>query len=96
MFPEPHEQAKAIGIYAFVASAGGALGLAVLATVSAQQGSALTTAGQSNPASLTGGYHLAFRVLDRRGTRSGSHLCRHLFPFAAVSRRARHRHGIVT
>src|SRR6184192_2038351 len=27
MFPEPREQAKAIGIYAFVASAGGAVGL---------------------------------------------------------------------
>ena len=27
MFPEPHEQAKAIGVYAFVASAGGAVGL---------------------------------------------------------------------
>ena len=27
MFPEPREQAKAIGIYAFVASAGGSVGL---------------------------------------------------------------------
>src|SRR4051812_36999798 len=27
MFPEPREQAKAIGVYAFVASAGGAVGL---------------------------------------------------------------------
>jgi EmrB/QacA subfamily drug resistance transporter len=27
MFPEPHEQVKAIGVYAFVASAGGAVGL---------------------------------------------------------------------
>jgi MFS family permease len=27
MFPEPHDQAKAIGVYAFVASAGGAVGL---------------------------------------------------------------------
>ena len=27
MFPEPHEQAKAIGVYAFVASAGGSIGL---------------------------------------------------------------------
>jgi MFS family permease len=27
MFPEPREQAKAIGVYAFVASAGGAIGL---------------------------------------------------------------------
>ena len=27
MFPAPHEQAKAIGVYAFVASAGGAVGL---------------------------------------------------------------------
>ncbi len=29
MFPEPREQAKAIGIYAFVASAGGSIGLLV-------------------------------------------------------------------
>jgi EmrB/QacA subfamily drug resistance transporter len=29
MFPEPREQAKAIGVYAFVASAGGAVGLLV-------------------------------------------------------------------
>jgi EmrB/QacA subfamily drug resistance transporter len=27
MFPEPHEQAKAIGVYGFVASAGGSIGL---------------------------------------------------------------------
>ncbi len=27
MFPKPHEQAKAIGVYAFVASAGGSIGL---------------------------------------------------------------------
>ena len=27
MFPEPSEQAKAIGVYAFVASAGGSIGL---------------------------------------------------------------------
>ncbi|MEX1141583.1 MAG: DHA2 family efflux MFS transporter permease subunit [Thermoleophilaceae bacterium] len=27
MFPEPHEQAKAMGVYAFVASAGGSIGL---------------------------------------------------------------------
>ena len=29
MFPEPREQAKAIGVYAFVASAGGAVGLLI-------------------------------------------------------------------
>src|SRR5215208_3857554 len=29
MFPEPREQAKAVGIYAFVASAGGAVGLLI-------------------------------------------------------------------
>ena len=27
MFPEPREQAKAVGLYAFVASAGGSIGL---------------------------------------------------------------------
>src|SRR5207237_3328471 len=29
MFPEPREQAKAIGVYTFVASAGGSIGLLV-------------------------------------------------------------------
>src|SRR5215211_5962858 len=29
MFPEPREQAKAVGLYAFVASAGGAIGLLI-------------------------------------------------------------------
>ena len=29
MFPEPREQAKAIGVYGFVASAGGSIGLLV-------------------------------------------------------------------
>jgi MFS family permease len=29
MFPEPREQAKAIGVFAFVASAGGSIGLLV-------------------------------------------------------------------
>src|SRR5215207_1075589 len=29
MFPEPREQAKAVGVYAFVASAGGAVGLLI-------------------------------------------------------------------
>ena len=31
MFPKPHEQAKAISVYSFVASAGGALGLLLAA-----------------------------------------------------------------
>lgn len=33
MFPEPAEQAKAIGVYAFVASAGGSIGLLIGGTL---------------------------------------------------------------
>jgi hypothetical protein len=44
------------------AQVGGALGLAVLATVSAGRTSALTAAGDPTSAALTAGYHLAFWI----------------------------------
>jgi MFS family permease len=44
------------------AQVGGALGLAVLATVSAGRTSALAARGEGAAAALTGGYHLAFWI----------------------------------
>jgi hypothetical protein len=41
---------------------GGALGLAVLATLSASRTSKLLTSGHSTAAALTGGYQLAFWI----------------------------------
>ena len=58
----PGDAGLASGLVNTTAQFGGALGLAVLATVSAQRSSALTTAGRSDLASLTGGYHLAFWI----------------------------------
>jgi hypothetical protein len=44
------------------AQIGAALGLAVLATLSASRSATLTAAGEGLKAALTGGYHLAFWV----------------------------------
>jgi hypothetical protein len=44
------------------AQVGGALGLAVLATLSATRTEDLTAGGHSTAAALTGGYHLAFVI----------------------------------
>jgi EmrB/QacA subfamily drug resistance transporter len=41
---------------------GGALGLAVLATISASHTGALRSAGDSSATALTGGYHVAFKI----------------------------------
>jgi EmrB/QacA subfamily drug resistance transporter len=75
MFPEPREQAKAIGVYGFVASAGGSIGLLV--------GGALTQAINWHwiffvnlPIGLVTGF-LATRVLERDrgvGLRQGADL----------------------
>jgi predicted MFS family arabinose efflux permease len=54
----------ASGLVNTTAQVGGALGLAVLATVSAGRASALTARGESTSTALTSGYHLAFWIAD--------------------------------
>ena len=51
MFPEPREQAKAIGVYGFVASAGGSIGLLAggVLTRSAGTGSSSSTCPSASP-----------------------------------------------
>jgi EmrB/QacA subfamily drug resistance transporter len=58
----PQESGLASGIINTSFMMGGALGLAVLASLAASRTSDLLAAGESNPAALTGGYHLAFMV----------------------------------
>jgi MFS family permease len=58
----PQDAGLASGLANTTAQVGGALGLAVLATVSASRTSALTARGVPVPAALTGGYHLAFWI----------------------------------
>jgi EmrB/QacA subfamily drug resistance transporter len=52
----------ASGLVNTTAQVGGALGLAVLATVSATRSDDLIAAGEPTAAALTGGYHLAFTI----------------------------------
>jgi EmrB/QacA subfamily drug resistance transporter len=52
----------ASGLINTTAQVGGALGLAVLATLASTRSEDLLAAGDSVPAALTGGYHLAFVV----------------------------------
>ncbi|HTA15989.1 MAG TPA: MFS transporter [Solirubrobacteraceae bacterium] len=52
----------ASGLVNTTAQVGGALGLAVLATLSASRSARLIAHGQSTAAALTGGYHLAFWI----------------------------------
>ena len=57
---EPQESGLASGIINTSFMMGGALGLAVLASVAASRTSDLLAAGESEAAALTGGYHVAF------------------------------------
>ena len=59
---EPEESGLASGIVNTAFMMGGALGLAVLASLAASRTDTLTADGDSHLAALTGGYHAAFVV----------------------------------
>jgi EmrB/QacA subfamily drug resistance transporter len=58
----PQDAGLASGLVNTTAQIGGALGLAVLATLSTSRSNALTASGHSLASALTSGYHLAFWV----------------------------------
>jgi MFS family permease len=57
---EPQESGLASGVVNTAFMMGGAVGLAVLASVAASRTETLVDAGHSQAAALTGGYHVAF------------------------------------
>ena len=58
----PEESGLASGVVNTAFMMGGALGLAVLASIAASRSGSLTASGDGELAALTGGYHLAFVV----------------------------------
>ena len=59
---EPQDAGLASGLVNTTAQVGGALGLAVLATLSTSHSTHLIAQGHGTAAALTSGYHLAFWV----------------------------------
>jgi EmrB/QacA subfamily drug resistance transporter len=59
---QPQEAGLASGVVNTAFMMGGALGLAVLASIAASRTSSLTASGHGQLAALTGGYHLSFLV----------------------------------
>ena len=58
----PSDAGLASGLVNTGAQAGGALGLAILATFSSERSDHLLAHGSSQAAALTGGYHVAFWI----------------------------------
>jgi hypothetical protein len=59
---EPQESGLASGLVNTAFMMGGALGLAVLASIAASRTDSLLASGDGQLAALTGGYHVAFLV----------------------------------